>query len=92
MEIIIIAIISAMLAYILYYKTLQWYYTKRSNLTTFVVRFKNRTTYYIDLTDKITKDELLEIIERFGAKEEIIGVYNLLGEELEYVKGLWVEK
>lgn len=87
-----IIIIIVLFAYMIY-NIQKWYYTKRNTLITFVVRLKNGVKHYIDLPEKITRDELVEIVVHMGGKEEdIIGIYNSLGEELEYVKGLWLEK
>ena len=83
MKIILIIVLFAFI----FYKTQKWYYTKRSTLITFVVRLKNGTTYRIDLPKKITRDELVNSVVHMGGKEEdIIGIYNSLGEEL------WCEK
>ena len=83
MKIIIIIILFAYL----FYNIQKWYYTKRNILTTFIVRLKNGVIHYVDLPEKITRDELVESIVHMGGKEEdIIGIYNLLGEEL------WCEK
>ena len=77
----IVAII-ILFAYI-FYNIQKWYYTKRNILTTFVVRLKNGVIHYIDLPEKTTRDELVKSIVHMGGKEEdIIGIYNLLGEEL----------
>jgi hypothetical protein len=89
MKIIIIIILFAFI----FYKTQKSYYTKRNTLTTFVVRLKSGTIHYIDLPEKTTRDELVNSVVHMGGKEEdIIGIYNLFGEELEYVEGLWWEK
>lgn len=86
MKIIIIIIL---FAYV-FYNIQKWYYTKRNILITFVVRLKNGVIQYIDLPEKTTKDELVDCIVHMGEKEEdIIGIYNLLGTELEYADGLW---
>lgn len=83
MKIIIIIILFAYM----FYDIQKWYYTKRNILTTFVVRLKNGVTHYIDLPEKITRDELVDCIVHMGGKEEDIkGIYNLFGEEL------WVEE
>ena len=79
------------------FNLLQAYYIHKNNkLITFVVRFKNGITHYIDLPEKTTRDELIECVVRIRISDEeetnIIGIYNLFGEELEYVEGVWVEK
>lgn len=90
MKIILILIL---LAYTIY-NIQVWYYTKRNILTTFVVRFKSGITHYLDLTENITRDELIWRVIRISGEEEtdIMGIYNIYGKELEYEKGVWVEK
>ena len=64
----------------------QIYYIHKNNKTiTFVVKFKNGTTHYIDLQEKTTRDELVKCAIRNSGEEEtnIIGIYNVFGEELE---------
>ena len=90
-SIIIIIIIVGFLGF----RLQQIYYIHKNNKTiTFVVRFKNGTTHYIDLREKTTRDELVKYAIRMSGEEEtnIMGIYNIFGEELEYVKGVWVEK
>ena len=77
------------------YWFLRIYYLRKKNRTnTFVVKFKSGITHYIDLSEKITRDELIKLVIRVSGEEEtnIMGIYNIFGEELEYVKGVWVEK
>ena|SRR5690554_697562 len=88
-EIIIIIIIVGYLGF----RLQQIYYIHKNNdFNTFVVRFKNGTTHYIDLPEKTTRDELVKCAIRNSGEEEtnIMGIYNIYGEELEYVKGVWV--
>ena len=90
-SIIIIIIIAGFLGF----RLQQIYYIHKNNkLNTFVVRFKNGTTHYIDLPEKTTRDELVKCVIRSSSEEEtnIMGIYNIFGEELEYVKGVWVGK
>lgn len=87
-----IIIIIVLFAYI-FHNIQKWYYIKRNILITFVVRLKSGVTHYVDLPEKITRDELVKCIVHMGEKEEdIMGIYSLYGEELEYIKGVWVEK
>ena len=91
----IIIIITIIIVGYLGFRLQQFYYIyKKNELNTFVVRFKNRTTHYIDLPEKTTRDELVKCAIRINDEEEtnIMGIYNLFGEELEYEKGVWVEK
>ena len=95
MKEIIIIIITIIIVSYLGFRLQQFYYIHKNNeLNTFVVRFKNRTTHYIDLPKKTTRDELVKCAIRINDEEEtnIMGIYNLFGEELEYEKGVWVEK
>ena len=89
-EIIIIIIMGYLI-----FRLLQIHYIHKNNdIITFVVRFKNGITHYIDLTEKTTRDELVKCAIRMSDEEEtnIMGIYNIFGEELEYEKGVWVEK
>ena len=88
-------IIIIMLVGFLGFRLQQIYYIhKNNNLNTFVVRFKNGTTHYIDLPEKTTIDELVKCAIHISGEEEtnIMGIYNIFGEELEYEKGVWVGK
>ena len=90
-EIIIIIMIVGFLSF----KLQRIYYIHKNNqLNTFIVRFKNRTTHYIDLPKNTTRDELVKCVIHSSGEEEtdIIGIYNIFGDELEYIKGVWVEK
>ena len=90
----IIIIITIIIVSYLGFRLQRIYYIHKNKLNTFVVRFKNRTTHYIDLPEKTTRDELVKCAIRINDEEEtnIMGIYNLFGEELEYEKGVWVEK
>ena len=90
-EIITIIIIVSYLSFQLQ----QIYYIRKNNKKiTFVVRFKSGITHYIDLPEKTTRDELVKCAIRNSGEEEtnIMGIYNVFGEELEYEKGVWVKK
>ena len=80
--------------FLVYHLQQIYYIYKNNKFTTFVVRLKNGITHYIDLPEKTTRDELIECVIRISDEEEtnITGIYNIYGEELEYVKGVWVEK
>lgn len=73
-----------------------YYIRKNNKKITFVVRLKNGITHYIDLPENTTRDELIECVVRIRISDEeetnIMGIYNIYGEELEYVKGVWVVK
>ena len=95
MELDIKIIILVVMFSLLIFKTLQIYYIhKNNNNYTFVVRFKSGITHYIDLQENTTKDELIRCAIRISGEEEanIVGIYNVFGDELEYIKGVWVEK
>ena len=95
MELDIKIIILVVMFSLLIFKTLQIHYIyKKNNNYTFVVKFKNGTTHYIDLSEDITRDELIRCAIRINGEEEanIMGIYNVFGDELEYIKGVWVEK
>lgn len=89
-----IIIMTGVVFVILYWSQRSYYLRKKNRTITFVVRFKNGITHYIDLSEDITRDELIRCAIRINGEEEanIMGIYNVFGEELEYVKGVWVEK
>ena len=89
-----IIIMTGVVFVILYWTQRSYYLRKKNRTITFVVRFKNGITHYIDLPENITKDKLIECAIRINDEEEanIVGIYNIFGDELEYIKGVWVEK
>lgn len=92
-----IKILTIIMVVLLVFKLQQVYYIHKNNkLITFVVRLKNGITHYIDLPENTTRDELIECVVRIRISDEeetnIMGIYNIYGEELEYVEGVWVEK
>lgn len=89
-----IKILTIIMVVLLVFKFQQVYYIRENNeLITFVVKLKNKT-YYMGAPKDITRDELIERVIRISGKEEtnIMGIYNIYGKELEYVKGVWVVK
>lgn len=93
---VIIAFISLMtgVSLLVYDFLIACYIRKNNKKITFVVRLKNGITHYIDLPEKTTREKLIKCVIRISDEEKtnIIGIYNIYGEELEYVEGVWIVK